>query len=97
MLGAALILCAALMGAAPFAFTDTVNGAIVAGIFSVVNTGLSLYLVRVTQQGRSGIQATAETLDVLRGTAQEAKDELHEHLTNGITTHPTDTTGKESQ
>lgn len=68
-----IILAGIALGWAPFAFTDTVNGAIIAGIFSVVNTILNLRLIRAAR-------ATNERLTSLKETATEAQQEMHSHL-----------------
>lgn len=70
------VLCSWALGIVPFALTDVVNGAIIAGIFSVVNTVLNIRLIRVAR-------STDKRLTSLKETATEAQQEMHDHLTNG--------------
>lgn len=58
----------------PFAFTDVVNAAIIAGIFSVINTALNGTLIIMLRHARKDVQHAAAVTEEARAVTQEVKN-----------------------
>lgn len=65
--------------AVPFAIVDSaVNAALIAGIFSVVNTALNGLVLRQARRNAQLTRGTAARLDVVHATARESTEELRD-------------------